>query len=75
VRELLQEVFHKHRGKIVGTAVGLAFGIGVMWVGVFWATFIGLCGGAGYLVGNFFDEREEGLAEAVEDLLLRTLKR
>jgi len=74
LREYWRELMHRHRGKIIGTGSGLAFGLLVMLVGPFWALFITLCGVIGYYVGQRFDA-EEGLPEALEEIILRTLKR
>ena len=75
LREIWKALLQHHRGKLAGTGVGLLFGFAVMLVGPLWALFISFCAGVGYIVGRRFDEDEEGLAEAIEELLVRPWKR
>lgn len=59
----------RHRGKIVGSSLGLAIGLAVMTWGILWTLFIGLCVFVGYLVGRVADGEQEGMAEWIERLL------
>ncbi|MEW6182345.1 MAG: DUF2273 domain-containing protein [Bacillota bacterium] len=51
------DFLERHRGKIIGVAIGLAFG----WVAIaygFWkAVFVLICVGAGYYAGKRVDEQ------------------
>ncbi|MDI3269553.1 MAG: DUF2273 domain-containing protein [Bacillota bacterium] len=63
------EIWARHRGKIVGTFLGLAFGFLTYWVGIWWALFIAGAGLFGYWVGREWDEEQRSVAEWVERLL------
>jgi uncharacterized membrane protein len=59
----------RHRGKILGSAVGFGVGLAVMAWGVLWTLFIGLCVVVGYLVGRFADGEADAMGEWVERFL------
>lgn len=62
----LRQILEHHRYKALGTLLGLAFALLVLWVGPLWALFIVLCTGVGYWVGKRLDESPESLAEFLE---------
>uniref|UniRef100_A0A7C2J020 DUF2273 domain-containing protein n=1 Tax=Ammonifex degensii TaxID=42838 RepID=A0A7C2J020_9THEO len=52
-----QEFFERHRGKVIGVALGLAFGWFAIVYGFWKAIFVALCVAVGYYVGKRIDER------------------
>lgn len=68
-RELGQAIWSRHRGKLLGTAGGFLLGVLIMWVGLFWAIFIGALTVAGYLLGQRLDEEPEGITDLLERML------
>lgn len=52
-----REFFEHHRGKIVGVALGLAFGWFAIVYGFWKAVFVAICVAVGYYVGKRVDER------------------
>lgn len=52
-----QEFFERHCGKIVGVALGLAFGWFAIAYGFWKAVFVTVCIAAGYFIGKRVDER------------------
>lgn len=67
--EVWAEIISEHRGRILGALIGLLFGLMVLWVGLLWTLFIGLCVLAGYFVGRRLDENKEDLLEMLDRLL------
>ena len=65
------EVWARHRGKLVGAALGLGFGLLWRWVGFFRALVIALLTGAGYWLGHRYDQDPEGFLAWLERLLAR----
>ncbi len=51
------EFFEHHRGKVIGVALGLAFGWFSIAYGFWKALFVTVCVGFGYYVGKRVDER------------------
>lgn len=68
----LEDLWREHRGKMVGAAVGFAFGLLWRWLGFFWALWIGLLTAAGYWVGRRYDEEPEALGQWLERLGTRS---
>ncbi len=58
-RELLEEIWQHHSGKIVGVAIGFILGVLVITFGFFQTLFVLLCVIAGYVVGKRIDEKED----------------
>lgn len=56
LRALWQELWARHSGKITGAALGLALGVLVKWVGLFWTLFIAATTGLGYTLGARLDD-------------------
>ncbi|MEW6573051.1 MAG: DUF2273 domain-containing protein [Bacillota bacterium] len=52
-----QELFERHRGKIIGIVLGLAFGWFAIVYGFWKALFVAACVAAGYFIGKRIDER------------------
>lgn len=53
----LVEFWGRHRGKIIGVILGLAFGWFAIIYGILKALFVSLCVFVGYLIGRCLDER------------------
>ncbi len=58
-RQLLEEIWQHHSGKIVGVAIGFILGVLVITFGFFQTLFVLLCVIAGYIVGKRIDEKED----------------
>ncbi|MEW6769787.1 MAG: DUF2273 domain-containing protein [Bacillota bacterium] len=51
------EFLERHRGKVIGVALGLAFGWFAIVYGFWKAVFVALCVGVGYYIGKRIDEQ------------------
>ena len=51
----LIEQFARHRGKVIGTLVGLLFGWMVIEYGIVKTLFVAVCLGVGYVIGSRAD--------------------
>lgn len=69
MRELCEEVWENHRGKLMGTLIGLFLAVLVIWVGVLWSVFILICMGVGFFIGKRMDDHKEDLAEVLDRIL------
>lgn len=58
-KQLFQELWQHHSGKIVGVAVGFILGVLIITFGFFQTLFVLLCVIAGYIVGKRIDEKED----------------
>ena len=56
VKLVLEKAWQEHRGKLVGTSLGLLLGILVLVVGFWRMAFILLCGGIGLFLGTRIDK-------------------
>ncbi|MBM7581292.1 putative membrane protein [Caldicoprobacter guelmensis] len=54
-REEMSVFFKSNKGKIIGVAVGLLFGVLVLVVGFWRSLFLAICIGIGYLIGSVYD--------------------
>lgn len=68
-REIVHEIWENHRGKLLGTLIGLFVALLVLWVGVLWSLFILACMLVGYWLGKRMDEHKENLAEVLDRIL------
>lgn len=64
-----QEALARHRGKIVGAALGLAFSLMTIWLGLWWTLFVWVCVLAGYLAGKHLDDEDATLADILDRLM------
>lgn len=69
LRDLSQDIWDNHRGKLLGTLLGLFIAVLIIWVGFLWAMFILVCMTIGYLVGKRMDDHKENLAEVLDRFL------
>lgn len=63
MNDLLSEFLHwlfEHRGKVVGTLLGLLLGWMIVAYGVFKTLFVAACLIGGYVVGTWLDEGPPG---------------
>jgi uncharacterized membrane protein len=58
-RQLLEEIWQQHSGKIVGVTIGFILGVLILVFGFFQTLFVLLCVIAGYIVGKRIDEKED----------------
>lgn len=59
MKALIKEAWQNHRGKLVGTVLGVVLGASIMLFGFFKTAFILLCGLIGLFVGKKVDEQED----------------
>jgi len=65
VKQLIKHIWENHRGKAVGTLLGIVLGAAILFIG-FWKTvFILLCGVIGLYIGIKVD-RNENVFESLE---------
>jgi uncharacterized membrane protein len=67
-RNLLEEIWQSHGGKILGCSVGFIIGILVLMLGFFQTLFVLFCVIAGFMVGKRIDEKED-LMDILDKLL------
>ena len=58
-REMLEELWQTHQGRIIGISVGVLFGLLVLLLGLFKTLFLLACAVCGYLVGKKIDQKED----------------
>jgi len=68
IKILLEEAWHNHRGKLVGTILGIIIGISILLFGFFKTLFIMICGLIGLFVGKRVDEKDN-LMDIVEKII------
>ncbi|HEY3314761.1 MAG TPA: DUF2273 domain-containing protein [Bacillota bacterium] len=66
---LFKELFENHRGKTVGSLIGLAISLSIYKLGFLWTIFIAICVFVGYQIGRKMDEDKEGLIDILDRLL------
>lgn len=59
IKLILEDAWKHHRGKLVGTVLGIAFGASIMIFGFFATVFIVLCGLVGLFVGKKVDDKDD----------------
>jgi len=69
LRDVGQEIWDNHRGKLLGTLIGLFVALLIIWVGFLWALFILVLMGLGYFIGKRMDDHKENLAEVLDRIL------
>lgn len=67
-KERLKEYYNNNKGKTIGFAIGLFFGIFVLLIGFFKTIFISLCAFLGYYIGKKIDNNES-ILELIERIL------
>lgn len=67
-KEKLREYYENNKGKTIGLAIGLFFGILVLIIGFFKTVFIVLCALLGYYLGKKVDNNES-ILELIERIL------
>ena len=61
IKEIVVSCLTTNRGKTIGIACGLIFGILILTLGFFKGLFICLCIAAGYWIGSFYDRKDNFL--------------
>lgn len=74
IKLLLEEAWHNHRGKLVGTILGIIIGVSILLFGFFKTLFIMICGLIGLFVGKRVDEKDD-LMDIVEKIIPPGFKR
>ena len=59
LREALDDLWHNHRGKTIGTILGIVFGMAVLCFGFWYTVFVLCCGLVGLFVGMQLDRGED----------------
>ncbi len=67
-RNLFEEIWRSHGGKILGCSMGFILGILVLILGFFQTLFVSFCVLAGFMVGKRIDEKED-LMDILDRLL------
>lgn len=56
IKEIVQELWQGHRGKLVGGSLGIVLGISVLLCGFFATLFVLLTGLIGFAIGAYMDK-------------------
>ncbi len=67
--QLISELLRNHRGKLLGTLLGLAFALLVIFVGFLQTVFVACSIYIGYIIGKRVDDNE-----SIRDVMERILK-
>lgn len=59
-RVALHTLWARRRGLLTGAGCGLAVGLVIMWVGIWWALFLLLCAAVGAVIGHRSDVISQG---------------
>lgn len=59
IKFLLEDAWQNHRGKLVGTVLGIVIGASIMIFGFFKTVFILVCGLVGLFVGKRVDDKDD----------------
>jgi uncharacterized membrane protein len=70
-KDLLTDLVTHHRGKVLGSLIGLVLALMVIRFGILWTIFIALCVAVGYFVGKRFDDDKDDLVGVFERLWQR----
>jgi uncharacterized membrane protein len=62
-------LWQRHRGKILGSALGFAVAVAIKQWGILWTLFVALAVAVGYTVGRYADGEQEGLGVWIDRLL------
>lgn len=54
--EIAGNIWHQHRGKVIGIGIGLFFGLLAVIVGLLKTLFVAICVGIGYVLGKRADD-------------------
>lgn len=65
------ELWERHKGKIVGSMMGLVLALLIRWIGVFWSLLAALFSVGGYFIGRQVDEGFENLESFIEQVRMR----
>lgn len=68
MKELLREAWLNHRGKLLGTILGLVLGACILIFGFFKTCFVVICGAIGLFVGKKLDD-QENLYDVIEKII------
>lgn len=68
IKALLGDCWENHRGKLVGSVLGVVLGASIMVFGFFKTVFILFCGLIGLFVGKKVDEQED-FKEFIEKII------
>lgn len=63
------EILESHKGKLIGSLMGLLVALMVLRFGLLWTLFIVLCTFMGYHIGRRIDDNKETLLEIVDRYL------
>ena len=58
-RNLFEEIWQLHSGKIIGVCLGFVLGVLIITFGLFRTIFILLCVVSGFIIGKRIDEKED----------------
>lgn len=64
-----REVLESHRGKLIGSVIGLLVALLIMWVGFLWSLFVMACVFVGFWIGKRMDDHKENLVDVLDRIL------
>lgn len=67
-KDLLTDLVTHHRGKVLGSLIGLVLALMVIRFGILWTIFIAFSVAVGYIIGKRFDDDKDDLFEVLERL-------
>jgi uncharacterized membrane protein len=68
-RDMAREIMESHRGKVIGSVIGLLIALLIMWVGFLWSIFVLACVLVGFWIGKRMDDHKENLVEVLDRIL------
>lgn len=67
-KKCISSIWHDHRGKISGFALGFVISLSILIFGFFKTLFVLICAGIGLFIGNKIDKNDD-LSETAENIL------
>ncbi|MDP2858042.1 MAG: DUF2273 domain-containing protein [Bacillota bacterium] len=69
IRDTGRDILENHRGKLLGSLIGLLVALLIMWVGFLWTLFVLACVLTGFWIGKRMDDSKENLVEVLDRIL------
>jgi uncharacterized membrane protein len=64
-----EEILSNHRGKLIGSLLGLVIALAIIRLGFLWTVFAGILTFLGYSIGRRVDEQKENVLDIIDRYL------